>query len=205
MREQLLRVRVGELDGVMFTHSHADQCHGLDDLRVVSVNMRERVQCHADPYTADVLRSRFDYCFEQQGGSPYPAVLQLSGDLTPGDPCVISGSGGDISFVPFLQYHGHISSLGFRVGKAAYSSDVVDMPDESFEILNGVDIWVLDCLRYAPHPTHAHLEKCLEWIARVRPRRAVLTNLHVDLDYNELKSKLPAHVEPAYDGMVLDI
>lgn len=205
MREQLLRVRVGELDGVLFTHSHADQCHGLDDLRVVSVNIRERVKCHADPYTANVLRSRFDYCFEQQGGSPYPAVLQLAGDLVPGKPCVISGAGGGVEFVPFLQYHGHISSLGFRVGKAAYSSDVVDLPDESFEILDGVDIWVLDCLRYAPHPTHAHLDKCLAWIERVRPKRAVLTNLHVDLDYNELKSKLPPHVEPAYDGMMLDI
>lgn len=204
MRDQLNDADCGKLDAVLFTHSHADQCHGVDDLRMVAMNMRQRVECHADPFTADVLSTRFDYCFKQAESSPYPAILNLHADLEPGKPVVTKGPGGLIEAIPFLQLHGHIDSLGFRFGPVAYSSDVVDIPDESFEILEGVDCWIVDCLRYTPHPTHAHLDMALEWIDRVKPRHAVLTNLHVDLDYNELKAKLPAGIEPAYDGMEID-
>jgi len=205
LREQLLDARVGELDAVLFTHSHADQCHGVDDLRVVAINKRARVECHADAYTADILSSRFDYCFVQAQGSPYPPILTLHADLEPGKPMRIAGAGGEVLAIPFLQYHGHIDSLGFRFGPLAYSSDVVDMPPSSFALLEGIEIWILDCLRYKPHPTHIHLDKALEWIERMRVPRAVLTNLHVDLDYETLRSELPPHVEPAYDGMVLEV
>lgn len=201
IRDQLIDAGVGTLHGVLYTHAHADQAHGIDDLRVVALNMGRQVDVYGDEATLATLTQRFDYCFVRPKNSDYPPVLTAH---TITGPVTIDGPGGPITAIPFLQGHGRIHSLGFRIGPVAYSPDVVELPEAAFEALDGTDCWIVDALRYRPHPTHAHLEKTLEWIARVRPARAVLTNMHLDLDYATLKAELPADVEPAYDGMTLE-
>jgi len=193
--------RVSRLDAVLITHDHADQCHGLDDLRMVAQNMMRRVPVYADENTLRTLTTRFGYCFKGHDSAAYPAILDGHLIARPFAPLIIDGKGGAIEVIPFDQDHGLMTSLGFRFGPIAYSSDVVGLDERAFEVLKGVEVWIVDALRYTPHPTHAHVDLTLSWIAKVKPKRAVLTNLHVDLDYQILKGKLPAGVEPAYDGM----
>lgn len=200
MREQLLGTDVSWLDGVLYTHEHADHIHGIDDLRVVAINGRKRIQVWADQRTNENLEQKFGYCFTQPSGSEYPAICDAH-LITPYEKVNVDGPGGVVTALPFEQLHGNIRSLGFRFGKFAYSSDLHDIPNESLDHLKDLDIWVVDALRRTPHPTHFSLTDALEWIERIRPRRAVLTNMHVDLDYETLCKSLPAHVEPAYDGM----
>lgn len=202
VREQLLDADVGWIDGVLYTHEHADHIHGIDELRVVSYNGRRLVDIYATARTSENLRSRFSYCFETAPGSSYPPILKAH-EIAPGRCVRIAGAGGVIEALPFLQDHGDITSLGFRVGGLAYSSDLVELPEESLPALSGLDLWIVDALRYRPHPSHFNLDRALEWIDRVKPARAVITNMHQDLDYETLRRELPAGVEPAYDGMVL--
>ncbi|MHA7872664.1 MAG: MBL fold metallo-hydrolase [Hyphococcus sp.] len=201
MRTQLLAARCARLDAVLFTHDHADQSHGIDDLRVFALQMQQRVPVYIDDETAGGLLTRFDYCFEQKPGSYYPPILERIRMPPCGDEFMIDGPAGSLPTTAFLQYHGGVNSLGFRFGPVAYSSDVVGLPPASFDILDGVDTWIIDALQYKPHKTHAHLELTLEWIARIRPKRAILTNLHVHMDYHTLLGELPEGVEPAYDGL----
>ena len=203
MRAQLLAARCARLDAVLFTHDHADQCHGIDDLRVFAIAMRKRVPVYLDMDTTGLLLKRFDYCFEQKPGSLYPAILEMREMPANGSTFSIEGPGGDIPVTPFLQFHGGVNSLGFRFDKFAYSSDVVGFPEESFEILEDLNCWIVDALQYNIHRTHAHLEMTLAWIKRLKPQRSVLTNLHVPMDYQTLKRDLPENIEPAYDGMIL--
>lgn len=204
MRAQLLAARCVHLDAVLFTHDHADQCHGIDDLRVFALQMRKRVPVYIDEATGGAIVRRFDYCFVQKPGSYYPPILDRM-DMPPcGVPFAINGPGGPIEARAFLQYHGGVNSLGFRLGDIAYTSDAADLPEESFEILAGVKTWIVDALQYKPHPTHAHLDRTLEWIARVSPARAILTNLHIHMDYATLRRRLPEGVEPAYDGLAVE-
>jgi len=200
MREQLLDAGVGVLDGVIYTHSHADHMNGIDDLRQIVFNTRQRLPVWADGPTTEALLSRFGYAFVQPEGSPYPAILDLHSLQ---GPVTIGGPGGAITFTPFRADHGSIDALGFRVGDVAYLPDVVAIPEESWSHLAGLECWILDALRRKPHPTHAHLALSLEWIARAAPRRAVLTNMHLDLDYATMCQELPAHIVPAHDGMVI--
>ena len=200
MRAQLLDAGIGTLDGVIWTHSHADHVHGLDDLRMIVFNMRRRLPVWADGDTQNDLFSRFGYAFIQPDDSPYPPILEMhtiKGDVT------ITGKGGPITLTPFRVNHGSIDALGFRVGDLAYLPDVAKIYDEAWDCLQDLDCWVLDTLRYTPHPTHAHLELALEWITRAAPRRAVLTNMHIDLDYATLDAETPDHITPAFDGMVI--
>jgi len=201
MRAQLLRAGVGELDAVVFTHAHADHVHGIDDLRQIVFNTRTRLPVWADGDTQDALFSRFGYAFVQPEGSPYPPILEMhtiSGDV------VIEGAGGAITLTPFKVNHGAIDALGFRVGDLAYLPDVAEMYAESWPKLEGLEWLVLDSLRRTPHPTHLHLDKALDWIERLAPTRAVLTNMHNDLDYATVAAETPEHVVPAYDGMIID-
>lgn len=202
LREQLIDAGVGLLDGVLFTHEHADHCHGIDDLRMVAYNKRRRVDVYYSDVTGEVLRQRFAYCFETPEGSEYPAVLN-GHEIRPGEPVLIDGAGGVIEAVPFLQRHGLGETLGFRFGGIAYSPDVSDFPEDALPHLKELDVWILDALRYTHHPSHLSLEQALSWIERLTPKRAVLTHMHVDLDYETLARQLPTGVEPAYDGMVL--
>jgi phosphoribosyl 1,2-cyclic phosphate phosphodiesterase len=203
MRAQLLDARCKRLDAVLYTHHHADQCHGIDDLRVFALAQRARIPVYIDEETGGEILTRFDYCFVQPPGSYYAPILDHRVMPACGETFEIEGPGGAIKVTPFLQYHGGLNSLGFRMGDIAYSSDVVGLPEESFEVLAGVRTWIVDALQVKPHVTHAHLDLTLEWIARVRPERAILTNLHVTMDYQTLKKSLPAGVEPAYDGMIV--
>lgn len=200
LRAQLLDAGVGALDGVVYTHSHADHVHGIDDLRMVVFNTRQRLDVWADGPTQEALYSRFGYAFMQPEGSPYPPILNMH---TIDGPVTIEGAGGPITLTPFEVGHGSMDALGFRIGDLAYLPDVAEIPDPAWAVLEGLDCWILDALRRTPHPTHAHLAKSLDWIARAAPRRAVLTNMHIDLDYAELAAETPEHVTPAYDGMTI--
>jgi phosphoribosyl 1,2-cyclic phosphate phosphodiesterase len=202
LRQQLLDAGIGWLDGVLYTHDHADHSHGIDDLRQVTFNGRRRVDVYYDAATGKLLRSRFAYCFETPPGSEYPAILK-GHEIKAGAPVSIMGAGGAIEAIPFRQLHGSGETLGFRFGGIAYSPDVSDLPEESLDVLKDLDVWILDALRYTPHPSHLSVGQALGWIARVKPKRAVLTHMHVDLDYAALARELPPGVEPAYDGMVL--
>jgi len=200
MRDQLLDAGVGTLDGVVYTHSHADHMHGIDDLRQVVFNLSRRLPVWADGPTQESLLARFGYAFIQPQGSPYPPILDLH---TIDGPVRVTGAGGPVVLTPFPAEHGAMDALGFRIGPLAYLPDAVEIPESSWPFLDGLDCWIVDALRRKPHPTHAHLALALEWIARARPARAVLTNMHIDLDYETLKAELPPHIVPAFDGMTL--
>ena len=202
MRDQLLDAGVGTLDAVAYTHSHADHVHGIDDLRQIVFNLRRRLPIWADGPTQGALLDRFAYAFVQPEGSPYPPILDLH---TIDGPFTIQGAGGPLTLTPFVADHGSIDALGFRVGGLAYLPDAVQIPEESWPHLTGLQVWIIDALRRKPHPTHAHLALTLEWLARAAPERGVLTNMHLDLDYASLAAELPAHITPAFDGMVIEL
>jgi phosphoribosyl 1,2-cyclic phosphate phosphodiesterase len=195
---QLLDAGVGVLDAVLYTHPHADHVHGIDDLRLVVFNTRRKLAVWADEPTSRELLHRFDYIFETPPGSGYPPLCDLHRIQ---GPVTVDGAGGPLTFRPFTVEHGTIPALGFRMGGLAYLPDVSAIPDEVWPLLEDLDCLVLDGLRYKPHPTHAHLAQSLEWIARLRPRKAVITNMHVDLDYATLQAELPPGVVPAHDGL----
>jgi len=204
VREQLLDAKVEWVDGVLYTHEHADHIHGIDDLRVLAIYKRRLVDVYAEARTAAMLRHRFGYCFETPAGSQYPPILTLR-TLEVGQPITIDGAGGAITALPFLQEHGDITALGFRIGDLAYSSDINGLPEESLPVLDGLGTWIVDALRPQPHPSHWSLPETLAFIERLRPRRAILTNMHTDLDFRTLQHALPANVEPAFDGLRVEI
>lgn len=201
---QLLDTNVRWLDGVLYTHEHADHIHGIDDLRAIALNGRSRVDVYADSVTLETLHQRFGYCFKAPGGSAYPPILN-DHLVTPAKPITITGEGGEITAIAFEQAHGRIMSLGYRFHDIAYSSDLNDLPDASLDALQGLDIWIVDALKRTPHPTHFSLPETLQWIKRINPKRAILTNMHTDMDYDTLCRELPDNVVPAYDGMEIEI
>jgi phosphoribosyl 1,2-cyclic phosphate phosphodiesterase len=202
LREQLLSVRCDELDGILYTHDHADHTHGIDDLRMVAYAMKKRLDVWADPPTLQSLIERFGYCFEKPEGSAYPPILAPHTIEAP-QPIRVDGPSGVIEAVPIPQLHGDIGTLGFRIGGLAYSPDISDIPIASLPLLEGLDVWIVDALRYTAHPSHFSVKQALKWIERLAPKRAILTHMTTDLDYEALRRELPAHIEPAYDGMVV--
>ena len=204
LRTQLAEAKPSHIDAVLYTHDHADQTHGIDDLRAFVIAARKRIPIWMDAPTRNTLVPRFAYCFEG-AGSGYPAIFEQAGEIKPHQKVSIDGPGGGIDFLPLTQDHGPQISLGFRFGPCAYSNDVVGLPPESLAELGGLDLWIVDALRQTPHPTHAHLAKTLGWIADLKPARAILTNMHIDLDYRTLLKTLPAGVEPGFDGMTADL
>jgi phosphoribosyl 1,2-cyclic phosphate phosphodiesterase len=200
LREQLLAADVDWLDGVLYTHDHADHTHGIDDLRALFMKRRRQVDVYLDQRTSDIVRDRFRYCFEAPPGSEYPPIVEEH-RLVAGTPVTVEGEGGAITALPVRQEHGDIASLGFRFGNVGYSCDVSGLPPDSIAALAGLDVWIVDALRYRPHPSHFSLDDALRWIERLKPRRAILTNLHADLDYEVLRGKVPVNVVPAFDGM----
>ena len=199
LRQQLIDAGVTDLDAVVYTHAHGDHCHGIDDLRWFVYARGGPIDAYMDAGTRDVLLRRFDYAFAASAdpGSLYKPLLTDR---------VIAGhfQVGDLEVVPFVQGHGPETTLGYRFGPVAYSTDVVELDEAAFDALAGVKVWIVDCLRLEPHPTHAHLEKALEWIARVGPERAVLTHMNHSLDYDALAALCPPGVEPGYDGLELE-
>jgi phosphoribosyl 1,2-cyclic phosphate phosphodiesterase len=204
LREQLLAAKIGRLDGVLITHDHADQTHGIDDLRVIVLQQKgKKLDTWSDKFALDSLRRKFSYIFMTPPNRDYPPILEAHELPEPFAPFDIVGPGGPVSVLAVGQGHGRIRSLGYRFGNIAYSPDADALDEAAFAALEGLDCWIVDALRRTPHPSHAHLARSLEWIARVKPKRAILTNMHVDMDYDTLKRELPPGVEPAYDGMVL--
>ncbi len=201
MREQLLSADVSDLDAVCYTHPHADHLHGIDDLRGLAMAHRRRVDVYMDRSTLERAREAFGYCFN--GAMGYPPILNAH-EITPGEPLTVDGAGGPLTLMPFLQHHGRIDSLGFRAGDVAYSSDLHDLPTSSLQHLADLDVWIVDALRHKTHSSHFTVEQALDWSERIGARRAVLTNLHHDLDYDALMDLVPEWAEPAYDMMVLE-
>jgi len=202
-REQMLSASVKRLDAVIYTHDHADQTHGIDDLRPYVLRTRKRMPVWMIPQTAKSLAARFKYVFEAKPGSPYPAILDAREIPVDGENFQIDGPGGAMPIKMMRLEHGGIIATGFRFGPFAYSPDVSAVPDNAFEILDGVPVWIVDALRETPHPTHASVSDALTWLKRARAGLGVLTNLHVDLDYEALTAKLPKGVVSAYDGLQL--
>ena len=199
LREQLLACGTTHLDAVVYTHDHADQAHGIDDVRAFAIRQRAQIPTYFDAATKERLERRFDYIFRGAGG--YPPIMAPQPAVEPLRPFEVQGRGGPVEFLPLDMEHGHIRCMGYRIRDLAYCNDVNGLPPASMDALKGLDTLIIDALRYTPHPSHAHLELTLSWIAALKPRRAILTNLHVDMDYQTLVRDLPDNVEPAFDGM----
>ena len=202
LREQLLEVGIERLDAILLTHAHADHIHGIDDIRPLVMLTRCKIDLYMDSDTAAVVREKFGYIFETPPGSRYPPLLNEH-RIVAGQSFSLNGPGGALDPVPIQLEHGEIGALGFRFGNVAYTPDLNAIPKESLAFLEGLDLWIVDALRYRPHPSHFCLTETLDWIAQLHPRRAVLTNLHTDLDFDRLRSELPANIEPAFDGLKL--
>ena len=200
LREQLLRVGVDRLDGIVITHPHADHTHGIDDVRPLVIHMRRCIDTYMDAPTAAVVRHAFDYVFATPVGSMYPPLL-IEHRIVPGTAFSIDGPGGPITILPFELEHGEINALGLRIGRLAYTPDVSRIPDAAVPSLEELDVWIIDALRNTRHPSHFSVPEALEWLARMKPHRAILTNLHTDLDYEELARSIPAGCTPAFDGL----
>ncbi|WP_336056487.1 MBL fold metallo-hydrolase [Nitratireductor sp. CH_MIT9313-5] len=203
-RSQMIASSVEKLDAVLYTHPHADHIHGIDDLRGYVLAQKKLMDVYADQPTMDRLMEAFRYCFETPHGSNYPPILKAH-IIEPGRELAITGEGGPITLTPLLQVHGDIHSLGFRVGSMAYCSDVSAFPPETAQLLEGLDVLVIDALQYKPHPSHFSLDEALEWIARLKPQKAVLTHMHIPLDYDTVARQTPEHVIPAHDGLSLEV
>ena len=200
LRLQIMDAGITSLDAVLYTHAHADHCHGIDDLRWIVYERGEPIDAYMDLRTREVMTRRFGYAFRSSSNPKSFYMPILRDHLIEGHFRV-----GAVDVLPFVQGHGRETSLGFRFGPVAYSTDVVELDERAFERLDGVEVWIVDCLREAPHPTHAHFDRTMEWIARVRPRRAILTHMNHTLDYDALAARCPPGVEPGYDGMVIEV
>ena len=204
VREQLLDVGLTRLDAILLTHPHADHIHGIDDVRPIVAHMGEMIDVHMDAPTSAVMKQAFGYIFETQPGSVYPPLLREK-RLTPGIACRVDVQGGALEAIPFRLNHGEIDALGFRFGAMAYTPDVKSIPPESEPFLKKLDLWIIDSLRVTPHPTHISLPEALGLIDFFKPRRAILTNLSNELDYETMRGALPAHIRPAHDGLIVEL
>jgi len=203
MREQMLSADVQALDAVWYTHEHADHTHGIDELRGYFLRQRKRIPVFADQNTSAMLRSRFAYCAVQAPGSDYPPILDLNA-IMPNQQLSTTGAGGTISALPFEVQHGNIKALGFRIHNLVYTPDINAITDDNISNFENLDVWIVDALRPKPHISHFSLPETLSWIDRLQPKRSIITNMHIDLDYDTLKRELPNHITPAYDGMTID-
>jgi phosphoribosyl 1,2-cyclic phosphate phosphodiesterase len=202
-RAQILSTRAMALDGVLYTHDHADHTHGIDDLRMVSFAMKKRIDVYFDRVTGRSLRDRFTYCFTTPENSNYQPILN-GHEIDGTTPIDIKGSGGVITVTPIPQVHGDITSLGYRISNLAYSPDINDIPVSSLPLLEDLDVWVVDALRTTPHESHFSVKQACAWAARLKPKRTILTHMTSELDYDTLRRDLPEGVEPAFDGMQVE-
>ena len=201
LRAQLLAAEVGRLDAVVFTHTHADHVMGLDELRIVNRIRGGALDAFGTYLTLAGLRNRFDYAFHPPTPQGFYRPSLTPRPIAPGEVVEMGG----IPVRVLRQDHRVMETLGFRIGRFAYSTDVVSLPEETLAALHGLDTWVVGCFQRAPHPVHANVEQVGEWVARLKPRRTVLTHMGFDLDWAWLRANLPPGIEPGHDGMVLEI
>ena len=200
LRMQMIDANIKDVDAVLYTHSHADHVHGIDDLRAFCWQRKDNkpLPIYSDQYTIDQITRRFDYAFENKYG---PAVPSLAANTIGIGNNTIQG----INVEAIKQIHGKGFSLGYRFDNIAYSTDVNNLPDESMKKLENLDLWIVDCVRYEPHYSHSHFDQTMSWINKLKPKKAILTHMGHWLDYNELNSKCPQNVEPGIDGMVITV
>lgn len=203
LREQLLQARVNTLEAVLYTHEHADHTHGLDDLREVNRVMEKGIPIYANPTTLNLLKSRFEYAFQpvHVGKEPFFHPWLEPNLIVPGEAFRIAG----LKITPFAQDHEWTTSIGFRIKNFGYSTDVVHLYDSALSVLKGIDVWVVGCLSGKDHPSHASINRVLEWVDILKPERTILTHMSIGMDYDELCRTLPKGVEPGYDGMEFEV
>ena len=197
LRTQALRYKIDRVDGVLFTHGHADHLHGLDDVRCYCFDREGPLPCYADQHTIERIEHVFDYAFKKNAPSTTP---QISLHLIEG-PFTFCG----LDIEPLIVYHGQATVLAFRIGDFAYVTDTNRIPVETIERLQGLNVLVLDALRYKEHPTHFNVEQALEIVAALKPAQTYLTHMAHDLDHHKTNAELPDGVELAYDGLVLEL
>lgn len=199
LRFQLLAAGVAVVDAVLYTHAHADHLHGIDDLRAINRARNGPLEVYGDAPTLEAIRSRFSYVVQplDPGTRFYYKPTLVPRLIADGEAFAV----GRLSVLAFEQDHGFSTTLGFRFGKIAYTTDVVELSERAFALLAGIRVWIIGTLVDRPHPTHCDVDKALTWIERIGPERAVLTHLGNDLDYAALAARLPPGVEPAYDGL----
>ncbi|MBL4602954.1 MAG: MBL fold metallo-hydrolase [Emcibacteraceae bacterium] len=197
LREQCLSADITTLNGVLYTHDHADHTHGIDDLRAIAQNMKKEVPVYGNQNTLAVIKNRFEYIFKNR--QEYPSICVAHEiDIEP-------FSIGDLNIQAIELIHGGIITYGYRFDNVCYTTDFNDIPPSSDEYLYDLDLWIVDCLREEPHPTHCHLDQILGYVKKYKPKHTILTHMTADMDYETLKNKLPDHIEPGYDGMVLKV
>jgi len=204
LRQQALRHDIQRIDAILYTHDHADHTHGIDDLRAFNYLSGKPLPIYGDNLTLSLLQQRFAYAF-----LPLPEQhIWYRPSLQPhslADVAVHTFTVSGISITSFEQMHGKVKTLGYRIGKFSYSTDVDVLPAAAFEALAGTEVWVVDCLRYKKSYSHSNIENTLEWIGRVKPKLAVLTHMSHEFDYDTLSGQLPEGVVPGYDGMVIEL
>ncbi len=206
LRDQLLKANISRLDALFYTHEHADQTHGIDDLRAIAYRMRKKIPTYMNDHTRDILLDRFSYCFETPEGRVHPPILDAQQISNHGQVISVDGPGGPLKVRALNLSHGATPVLGFFLNdKVVYTPDVYDIDDETINILRSPDVWIIDALRYGASPSHAHLDKAMSWLARTQTRQAILTNMHVDLDYATLKNEVPANQVVGYDGLTVNL
>ena len=205
LREQFISYNIKDIDAVLYTHEHGDQTNGIDDLRAMAYRKRERIPAYMSKETKAELTERFRYCFYKPKGRVHPPILKLKPVIKPGQTVKIEGAGGDLDIQVFDVGHGNISSLGFSFCKQiAYTPDAHTLTDLALKALDNIDVWIVDALRYQDHPTHANADKTLQWHARTRAKKLILTNMHIDMDYQTLSNELPGNQHVGYDGLVIE-
>lgn len=198
LRLQLVREKIPVVHAAVYTHSHADHIFGLDDLRICGFRLDRSIPLYCEEPVEAQLRSAFHYAFSDNAINPHHfAVPRLHFERISTRPFDVLG----LKVAPIRLMHGNLPVLGFRMNDVAFCTDVSCIPEESWPLLEGLDVLVIDALRDRPHPTHFNIEQALETVERVKPRRTYLTHISHSLEYEETNARLPANVELAYDGL----